>query len=329
MDVLDRLRLEVPVVQAGMGGGVAGAELAGAVSAAGALGTVGTAAPRRLADELRRAGEIAGARPVAVNLLLPFVERGHVEAVVEVAPHVAVLFYGVDRDLVGRLRGAGCVVLQQVGTVEQARQALDAGVDGLIVQGIEAGGHLLGRLPTVEAVPRVRAVAGDRPVLAAGGIADHDAVRAVLDAGADAAVAGTRFLLTHASGAHPRYRRRVLEADRTLETELFGLGWAGARHRVVPNAATERWGGRSGRGAWPVRTLNRSLDPLVRHLPLATAERMVRLQRPWLPLLSPQPPVRGMPDEVVEVAPLYAGESIHRIERIVSAAEAVALLAGR
>ena len=79
MDVLDRLSLEVPVVQAGLGGGLARADLASAVSAAGGLGTLGILPPALMTRELARAREQTPGRPVAVNLLMPYVDRAHVE----------------------------------------------------------------------------------------------------------------------------------------------------------------------------------------------------------------------------------------------------------
>ena len=110
----------------------------------------------------------------------------------------------------------------------------------MIAQGVEAGGHVRGTVPVLELVERVRA-AVKIPVLAAGGIVDRSGAGEVLDAGAVAAVLGTRFLLSEESRAHPDYKRRCLEAEGTLLTELFGLGWADAPHRVIPNAATRRW----------------------------------------------------------------------------------------
>lgn len=311
-----------------MGGGISGAELAGAVSAAGGLGTVGTLPPPSLRKELGRAREIAGDRPIAANLLMPFIEAAHVDAVLDLRPDVVVTFFGNDRDLVTRLRDAGCFVLQQVGTVAEAEQALEDGVDGVIAQGREAGGHLLGTIPVLEALPRIRAVARGRPVLAAGGIADHRDVRSVMDAGADAAVAGTRFLLTSEARTHPGYQQRVLAADRTVETELFGFGWPRARHRVVPNAATARWVD-GPRVAGPVvGVVNRLSIPLVCRLSSSAATRLALVQRPWLPVFSPQPPLRGMPDRFLDAAPLYAGESAQRIDQVLPAADAVAKLAG-
>ena len=273
-DLTDRLRLERPVVQAGMGGGLAMAELAAAVSNAGGLGTVGILPDARaFAAQLERARALAPGRPVAANLLIPFTRRAHAEACIEAGVDAVVLFCGSAPRTVARLRAAGILVLQQVGTPEQARRALADGADGLIAQGVEAGGHLLGVEPTRAFLPRALEIAGGRPVLAAGGVASREDVAALLGAGAVAAVAGTRFLLTDECAAHPAYKARVLGAQRTLDTLLFSVGWHD-RHRVVPNAATARWCARAPSGPAAVVAANRVLAPLVRRLPasLAVAE---------------------------------------------------------
>src|SRR6185312_13464344 len=237
---LDDLGIETPIVQAGMAGGVARGELAGAVSAAGALGTVGMMAPRAFAGALADARRRARARPVAANLLVPFIRADHVRACAEAGAALVVLHGGLSRRWVERLRACGLRVLVTVGTPREAVRALAAGASGLVVQGSEAGGHLLGVAPLERALPQVRGAVGEVPLLAAGGIAEPADVRRALELGAAAAVAGTRFLLTEESHAHPEYRRRVLGAQRTLDTELFGIGWP-LRHRVIPNAATDRW----------------------------------------------------------------------------------------
>jgi NAD(P)H-dependent flavin oxidoreductase YrpB (nitropropane dioxygenase family) len=327
MDVLDRLRLDVPVLQAGMGGGIAGPELAAAVAAAGGLGTLGLADPAALRAGADRIREQAPGRAVAVNLLMPFVRRSHVEACVAGRVDVAVLFYGGDAGLVRRLHDAGVLVLSQVGTREEATTAVGWGVDALIAQGAEAGGHLLGRAPALSVLEVVRAVAGSRPVFVAGGVADAADTARALGAGAAGVVAGTRFLLTSESRAHPLYRRRVLEATETLETTLFGLAWP-ARHRVVPNAATRRWLRPDGSVRGLPDALNRMSGPLGRVATDAVAGALPRLQRARLPLLSPTPPRAGLPDAAVESTPLYAGETALRIDSVVPAAEAVRLLAG-
>lgn len=326
VDLLDRLGIETPVVQAGMGGGISRGALAGAVSAAGGLGTVGILPPELLRREVRHARELAPGRPVAVNLLLPFTTAAHVDVCIELRATSVVLFCGYDASLVARLRGSGILVLHQVGTVEQARRALALGADGLVLQGVEAGGHVLATRPLVELLPQVRQLARGRPVLAAGGIVDADDTRAVLSAGADAVVAGTRFLLTEECDAHPVYQQRVIDANRTVLTTLFGLGWRDP-HRVVPNGAVRRWCADDGGERRLPRVLSRALSPLARRVPLAHAGRMTRLQRVGVPLFSPAAMLRGESDRLVEVTPLYAGAAVGRLHEVLPAAVALRSLA--
>jgi nitronate monooxygenase len=325
VDLRDRLGLDIPVVQAGMGGGAARGELAGAVSAAGALGTVGIMSPKAFAAALQTAHQLAPGRPVAANLLTPFARRAHIEACIAESAALVVFHGGLGNRWFADLRGAGIPVLCTVGSAKQARAACAAGADGLIAQGVEAGGHLAGteRLETL--LPAVLEAAGGAPVLAAGGVADAADVRRLLAAGAVGAVAGTRFLLTEECPVHPDYQRRVAGAERTLRTELFGLGWPMA-HRVVPNAATDRWcrGNESGPG-W-LRAANGLGAPLGRAVPLARMADIAGVQRRGLPFFSPALPLAGMPDDAVERCALYAGESARRITDIVPAAEAVARL---
>lgn len=322
VELLDRLGLEYPVMQAGMGGGISRAELAGAVSAAGGLGTIGIMPPGQLAREIRTAHELAPRRPLAVNLLLPFVKPAHVRACIGERVDAVVLFYGFAPKMVAALREAGILVIHQVGQPTQARRALADGADALIAQGHEAGGHLLGVTPLDQALPAVLEVAGTAPVLAAGGIATGARTRAVLDAGATAVVAGTRFLLTDECHAHPEYQRRVLGAERTLDTELFGFGWP-ARHRVVPNAATDQWCAGQDAGASLVRTLNRPTGRLGSLLPLETLQTIARLQHPNIPMFSPGPALRDMPARTVEATALYGGMVARDLHRVVPAAGAV------
>lgn len=325
MDVLDRLRLDVPVLQAGMGGGIAGPELAGAVAAAGGLGTLALAPPVAWSAGVRQVREQAPGRAVAVNLLMPFVHRGHVDACVSAKADVAVLFFGGDAGLVRTLQDAGVFVIAQVGTPAEAHEAVGRGVDALVAQGSEAGGHLLGREPALSLLQKALAVAGSRPVLVAGGIASAADTDLALSEGAAGVVAGTRFLLTTEAQAHPGYKARVLAAEETVETTLFGLGWP-ARHRVVANAATRRWLRPDGSVRRVPALVNAMSGPVGRVVTDGIAARLPRAQRSWLPLLSPAPPVVGMPDDTVERTALYAGETALRIDRIVPAAEAVALL---
>ncbi len=328
MDFLDRIGLEHPVVQAGMGGGVVRAELAGAVSAAGALGTIGILPPDRFRTEMQRARERASGGPVAANLLVPFCTAAHVRACVETGAALVVFHGGLGRRWFGPLQETGTPVFSTVGDVKQARAAVAAGVDGLVVQGVEAGGHLMGDVPLEALLPRIRELAPNRPVLAAGGIADYADVARVLDAGATAAVVGTRFLLTEESRAHPGYKQRVAAATMTLRTTLFGFGWPLA-HRVVPNAATDRWCGPTGDvPAW-LRMADRASGPLARILPVSAGSFTAARQRVSMPVFGPALPLAGMPDEAVDRTALYAGETARRIDDVISAGEAVIRLTRR
>lgn len=326
MNLLESLGLSHPIVQAGMGGGVAGGELAGAVSAAGALGTVGMMEPSKFAAELHRAKSIAGSQPVAANLLAPFTRQAHIDACIAAGIELVVLHDGFPTRWITALRAAGIRTLCTAGTATHARRALSAGADGLIAQGVESGGHLMSEHPLAITLPEVLDAADGAPVLAAGGVANADDARRVLAAGAVGAVAGTRFLLTIESHAHPAYKARVLAADRTLRTMLFGLGWP-LPHRVIPNPLTDRWCHKSDLGPPTVRTLNRLGAPLGRLLPLSALGKIASLQRPAVPLYTPALPLAGMGAAAVDRCALYAGETLHRLSDIIPAADAVARLA--
>ncbi len=165
----------------------------------------------------------------------------------------------------------------------------------------------------------------DYPLLLAGGIADRDDVSRALEAGATAAVAGTRFLLSEESRAHPEYRRRLLAAEGTVLTELFGAGWP-APHRVVANAATEHWLGAGCRTPALNRALNRLSALGTRYMPASLQARIARSQRPTSRLLSPQGPTDDGPPNLLDAGPLYAGKTVARIADVRPAAEIVASL---
>lgn len=318
MSLLERIGVEAPIVQAGMGGGLSRHELAAAVSEAGGLGTVAVNGAAAIRRELSAARALTG-RPLAVNVLLPFARREWFAAAGEA--DVVVTFWGRPR------RRTPGVWMHQCGSVAEARAAHAAGADAVIVQGVEAGGHVRGKAPALELLELVRrALPPGYPLLLAGGIADREDVRRTLDSGAVAAVAGTRFLLAEESRAHPEYRRRLLGAESTILTELFGAGWP-APHRVIANAATERWLGGDPRGPRLNRLLNRMLAPGARYVPAGVQGRMARAQRPGSRLLSPLGPTDDGLVNLIEAGPLYAGETVARIGEVRPAAELVASLA--
>jgi NAD(P)H-dependent flavin oxidoreductase YrpB (nitropropane dioxygenase family) len=317
MNSIGRLGLQTPVVQAGMGGGLSRHELAATVSEAGGLGTIAVNGAEQIERELARARKLTG-RPIAVNLLLPFARRGWFEAAG--AADVVVTFWGAPK------RRVPGVWIHQCGSVSEARAAHAAGADAVIVQGVEAGGHVRGTTPGPELLAQVLAVLPrDYPLLLAGGIAECGDVQRALEAGASAAVAGTRFLLSEESRAHPEYRQRLLAAEETILTELFGMGWP-APHRVVPNAATERQLVGDPRGPALSRALNRLSAPGARYMPASLQQRIAKAQRPASRLLSPAGPTDDGPGNLLDAGPLYAGQTVSRIDEIRPAAEIVASL---
>ena len=317
-EFLKRLGVELPVVQAGMGGGLSGARLAAAVSEAGGLGTIGLLAPGDLRNAISEARQ-STSRPLAVNLLLPFARPAHFEAAS--AADVLVTFWGKPKR---RTRG---VWIHQCGSVEEAQQARAAGADAVIAQGFEAGGHVRGTLPALDLLAQIRATLGNGyPVLSAGGVADAADVGTRLEAGAEAAVCGTRFLMAEESGAHAAYKARLADARETIVTELFGAGWP-APHRVVPNAATRRWLGRDPRGPGWLRLFERATAPALSRVPMKAQRRLAATQRPDRPIFGPSAAAVGGPPNLVDAGPLYAGECIDRIAQVRPAAELVGALA--
>jgi nitronate monooxygenase len=316
-EFLERIGVELPIVQAGMGGGLAGHELAAAVSHAGGLGTIGILGPEQLRKEIAAARRVTD-RPIAVNLLLVLARPAHFEAAEQA--DVLVTFWGKPRRRTSR------VWIHQVGSVEEALAAREAGADAVIAQGVEAGGHVRGTIGAAELLDRVRGAVGrDFPVLSAGGITGSDEARARLEAGADGVVAGTRFLMSEESGAHPAYKERLIRARETVLTELFGLGWP-APHRVVPNAATERWLRGDRRGPGWVRAIHRLSSVGASRVPIPIQLRLAASQRPSRPFFGPAAATVDGPATLVDAGPLYAGECIERIDDVRPAAKLVAEL---
>jgi nitronate monooxygenase len=240
-----RLGIRHPVIQAGMGG-AACADLVAAVSNAGGLGTLGMIRrpPAFIRDQLRRTRALTSL-PFGVNLVPPVAPPEGLDAQLDVclAERVPVMsFFWCDpTPYIKRCHDAGMLVMLQVGSADEARGAVDAGVDMIIAQGFEAGGHVRGQvalLPLVEAV--VDAVS-PVPVIASGGIVDGRGLAAVLALGAAGAWIGTRFVASEESEAHPDYKKRIVGAHETdtVHTDLFSIGWANAPHRVLRNLLTE------------------------------------------------------------------------------------------
>ena len=167
--------------------------------------------PAVLREQVRCIGRVTD-RPFCVNLVLDFEQDERLDVVVEERVPIVSFSFGLRPDLVARARAGGSRVFVQVGSADAARAAVDAGADALIVQGVEAGGHVqsvVGLLPLLAEVRRAVSL----PLLAAGGIGDPASARAALAAGAVAVVMGTRFVASDESAAHERYKTRLVKAE--------------------------------------------------------------------------------------------------------------------
>lgn len=313
------LSFELPVLNAGMGGGIAGVDLAVAVSEGGGLGVLGLGGglPIPFVREEIRGFRSRSARPFGVNLIIPMLQGGEVEACLEEQVPLLILFWGDVSPWADDARRRGVRLFAQVGDAEEAVCAVESGAAGVMIQGVEAGGHVKATAPLEENLrAAVKALPGV-PVIAAGGIATGAEVRRALELGATAVSMGTRFLATEEAQAHPDYKARVVAADPkdTVRTELFDGGWPRAAHRVLRNGLYRRWeeagspepGQRPGEGE-------------------QVARMVVAGQEMPLPRYSVMPPTSDFEGDLDEVA-LYAGQSCGRIRTVARAADVMRDLA--
>jgi nitronate monooxygenase/enoyl-[acyl-carrier protein] reductase II len=206
------LAIDAPVIQASIGPWTS-AELSAAVCEAGGLGSLGTAL--RSADQVRadmaRMRELTD-RPFAVNHTVRPFDEAAFAAALEEPPAVVSLAIGRSAELVDRVHAAGALFMQQVHTVEQAREAADLGADVIIAQGGEAGGFG-GFVSTMALVPQVVDAVSPVPVVAAGGIADGRGLAAALALGAQGVNIGTRFLACEETAIGEAWKRAIVDAD--------------------------------------------------------------------------------------------------------------------
>ena len=249
----DLLEIEHPIVSAGMGGGLADAELAGRVSEAGALGIIGASwLPAEEAGQMiRRARELTD-KPLGVNLLL-FSNEELLEPVLGEEPQVlSTAWAREDQDLASIFAAAhdrGAKVMHMVQTRAGAEAAAEAGADMIVAQGTEGGGHV-GLLGTTVVVRQVVKAVAPLPVVAAGGFVDGAGLVAALALGAHGVLLGTRFVATDECPAPEYYKRAIVDSDgentvvTTVSDSLTGRDWPGAWARIARTRFVEEWLGR-------------------------------------------------------------------------------------
>jgi len=250
-----RLNIQYPVFQAGMGF-VAHAELAAAVSNAGGLGCIGSGSmsARELKEQIQRCYDLTD-KPFAVDILFAEIKADKNNATVvryasnvqkliditfEARVPVIVSGLGNPAGIVPQARKSGVTVMSLCGNVKQARRLEASGVDVIIAQGHEAGGHT-GRIGTMTLVPQI-IDAVRVPVLAAGGLADGRGLLASLALGAEGVWMGSRFVASIEAYAHSNYKNKIVEIDE--EGTTITRCHSGKPCRLIRNKFTDSWIGR-------------------------------------------------------------------------------------
>jgi nitronate monooxygenase len=308
--VCELLGIEEPIVQAPM---VAVPELAAAVSNAGALGMLTLTWSSPAGDPVRETAALTD-RPFGGNLIVAEDQHRRLDEALDAGLRVVSLFWGSPAGYVEQVHEAGGVVLHTVSSAEEARRAVDDGVDVVVAQGWEAGGHVRGRIATLPLVPAVVDAVTPVPVIAAGGVGDARGVAAVLALGAQAAWLGTRFLLAREAPLHEEYRRHLLEAvetDAEWYADLYDVGWPDAPHRALHNSTAAAWeaAGRPPTGSRPGE------GDVIAHFP--SGEEILRYE--------PGAPMVGTTG-AIEALSLWAGQSVALARETQPAAEIVAEL---
>lgn len=234
--ICDLIGIDYPIIQGGMAW-VANPSLASAVSNAGGLGIVACGhAPGEIVqgfiDEMHQLTD----KPFGVNIMLlsPFVEEV-VDVVCQSGVKVVCTGAGNPGKYMQRFKDAGIIVIPVVASVALAKRMEKMGADAVVIEGMEAGGHI-GKTTTMALLPQV-VDAVEIPVIAAGGIGDGRGVAAALMLGADAVQLGTRFLVATECTAHDNFKRAVLKA-RDIDTVITGQ-ITGHPVRVLRNKLTK------------------------------------------------------------------------------------------
>ncbi len=307
------LGIERPIIQAPLS---ADPRLPAAVSDAGALGSVALWWADDAGDFVRETAALTE-RPFAGNFVLTSDQHQRVDQALSAGLRIVSFLWGDPDSYVDSVHDAGGLVMHTVGSAEEARRAAGCGVDIVVAQGWEAGGHVWGGVATLPLVPAVVDAVAPLPVIAAGGIGDARGVAAVLALGAQAAWLGTRFLLAEEMPIHEEYRRRLIaasETDAEWYANLYELGWPDSPHRALHNSTAEMW---EAAGEPPPGSRPGEGEAIAQ---LASGETILRY--------SPAAPMVGTTGEI-EALSLWAGQSVVLAKQTQPAAEIVAELVSR
>lgn len=306
--LVDILDCNYPILCAGMGG-VARAQLAAAVSNAGGYGCMGMVRekPDFIRQQIQLYRSLSDAN-FAVNIIPAATDTAllaeQIQVLLECRVPAVCLFWDVIPEVVRKFLDADITVIHQVGHKVDATLALDAGADILIVQGVDAGGHVRGQQNVYSLLPEICQLSAV-PVVAAGGLATGNDIAAAMLLGAQGVCCGTAFLATHESNAHDYHKQRLVDAtaDDTIHTEIFHINWPeSAPVRVLRNSVTDN--------------APDTMPTAAEKIPIGTQDGQS------VYLYSTDSPLVGATGDLEKMA-LYAGRSCGEISQVCSAAERV------
>ncbi|MEJ2177401.1 MAG: nitronate monooxygenase [Gammaproteobacteria bacterium] len=306
----ETLNIDIPIVQAPIGG-PAVPRLAAAVSSAGGMGSIAmTGRGAKIAQQYINEVRALTDNPFAAGFLLSYPYEDELKICLEAQIPVISFFWGNPAHLIDRVHDSGALAILSVGSVEEARRAADMGIDIIVAQGWEAGGHVRGQVATLALVPTVVDAASPTPVIAARGIADGRGLAAALALGAVGGWIGTRFLASEEAAVHPEYQQSVVNASAsdTYYTSMFDVGWPDAPARVIRNSTVNAW-----ENANRPPTGERPNEGDI----LATDKNGYEVLR--------YQPVAATPDYQgdIEAFPLWAGQCVSQVEEVRSAAQII------
>ncbi|XP_077213977.1 aldolase-type TIM barrel family protein [Tasmannia lanceolata] len=307
------LGFEYGIVQGPLGPDISGPELVSAVANAGAIGILRAPdgdTPDIVREMIRKTRTLTD-KPFGVGVVLEFPHKESINVILEEKVALLLVSWGeYPKELTDEAHQAGVKVVHQVGSFEDAEKAMNSGVDAIILQGHEAGGHVLGQDGLMTLLPRVvDLVSGhDIPVIAAGGIVDSRGYVAALALGAQGICLGTRFVATEESYAHPTYKRKLVQLDETEYTNIFGRSRWPAPQRVLRTPFFNDW-----------RLLpeheNEDNQPVIGHSIIYAMDKEIRRFAGTVPNATTTGDIESMA--------MYAGQGVGLIKEILPAGEVV------
>ena len=309
------LKIDFPLIQAGMGG-VANPFLVSEVCNSGCAGTLGLykMKSKQIEKEIKETYHLLECKknPIGVNIIPELISENLIIEQINTLDRIRksinffLLFYGLpSRSILNSARMLGCPILVQIGSYEDFVLAIENDFDAIVVQGIEAGGHLLGDEKLLDISNHLFKNSDGKIIIASGGIGDGRKINELIDIGFEGVLCGTIFASTKESGAHLLYKNKIVNSTEkeTIITDLFRIGWEGRRHRVIKNKTT----------ATELRKAN---------FIATTIYNGVSIPLPRYSSVLPNSSTSGHIDEMA----MYCGTSCNSVQRISSSREVITKL---